>query len=132
MTAQGHKPEAPGCRPRIRVLINPHSGEKAGIPTNTATEDEVRAAMEPYFPELGADLVVTESEEEARAATRDAIAKGYEIVVAAGGDGTVDAVACELLAEQALSFLEGEHTPEEYLVPRREAIKRWRVVRKTA
>ena len=23
-------------RPRIRVLVNPNSGEKAGIPTNTA------------------------------------------------------------------------------------------------
>jgi len=37
-----------------------------------------------------------------------------------------------LLAEQALSFLEGVRTPEEYLTPRREAIDRWRVVRKSA
>lgn len=106
MTAQGHKPEAPGCPPRIRVLVNPNSGEKAGIPTNTATEQEVRAAMEPYFPELGADLILTESEDEAIVATRDAIAKGYEIVVAAGGDGTVGTVACELLGkETALGIL---------------------------
>ena len=53
MTAPRHKSEAPGCRPRIRVLVNPNSGEKAGIPTNTATEDEVRTAMEPHFPGLG-------------------------------------------------------------------------------
>ena len=106
MTAQGHKPEAPGCPPRIRVLVNPNSGEKAGIPTNTATEDEVRAALEPYFPELGANLVLTASEDEAIAATRDAVAKGYEIVVAAGGDGTVGTVACELLGkETALGIL---------------------------
>ena len=57
------------------MLVNPNSGEKAGIPTNTAAEDEVRAAMEPYFPGLGADVVVTESEEEAIAATRDAVAR---------------------------------------------------------
>jgi len=37
-----------------------------------------------------------------------------------------------LLAEQALSFLEGVRTPEEYLAPRREAIDRWRVVEKSA
>src|SRR5215210_7690140 len=106
MTAPRHKPEAPGSRPRIRVLVNPNSGEKAGIPTNSATEDEVRAALEPYFPGLGAELVITESEDEAFAATRDAVAKGYEIVVAAGGDGTVGTVACELLGkETALGIL---------------------------
>src|SRR5919112_854878 len=37
-----------------------------------------------------------------------------------------------LLAEQALSFLEGVRTPEEYLAPRREAVDRWRVVRESA
>jgi diacylglycerol kinase (ATP) len=100
MTAPRHEPEAAGCLPRIRVLVNPNSGEKAGIPTNTATEDEVRAALEPHFPGLGADLVITESEDEALAATRDAVAKGYEIVVAAGGDGTVGAVARELLGKE--------------------------------
>ncbi len=37
-----------------------------------------------------------------------------------------------LLAEQALSFLQGVNTPEEYLAPRREALDRWRVVRESA
>jgi arylsulfatase A-like enzyme len=37
-----------------------------------------------------------------------------------------------LLAEQALFFLEGVNTPEEYLTPRREALDRWRVVRESA
>jgi diacylglycerol kinase (ATP) len=106
MTARGDESRTAGCRPRIRVLVNPNSGEKAGIPTNSATEDEVRAALEPYFPGLGADLVVTESEDEALAATHDAVARGYEIVVAAGGDGTVGTVACELLGkETALGIL---------------------------
>jgi diacylglycerol kinase (ATP) len=100
MTVPRHKSEAPECRPRIRVLVNPNSGEKAGIPTNTVEDDEVRAVLEPYFPGLGADFVVTESEEEALAATRDAVAEGYDVVVAAGGDGTVGAVACELLGKE--------------------------------
>src|ERR671913_89013 len=37
-----------------------------------------------------------------------------------------------LLAEQALSFLEGVRTPEEYLSPRYEAVKKWRAVRESA
>jgi diacylglycerol kinase (ATP) len=106
MTAHADESRTAGSRPQIRVLVNPNSGEKAGIPTNTATEHEVRAALELHFPELGEDLVITESEDEAMAATRDAVAKGYEIVVAAGGDGTVGTVACELLGnETALGIL---------------------------
>jgi diacylglycerol kinase (ATP) len=106
MTAPSHESSTPEPRPRIRVLVNPNSGAKAGIPTNTAAEDEVRAVLEPYFPEFGADLIVTGSEEEALAATRDAVAEGYDVVVAAGGDGTAGAVACELLGtETALGIL---------------------------
>ena len=106
MTARGDESRTAGSRRRIRVLVNPNSGEKAGIPTNTATEDEVRAAMDPYFPGSCAELVITESEDEALAATREAVAKGYEFVVAAGGDGTVGTVACELLGkETALGIL---------------------------
>lgn len=100
--------EAPSQEParRIRVLVNPSSGAKAGISTNTAAEDEVAAAMLAHFPELGEDFVVTASEEEAIAATRDAVDQGYDVVVAAGGDGTVGAVARELLGTQtALGIL---------------------------
>jgi diacylglycerol kinase (ATP) len=106
MTAPGHEFSTPDPRPRIRVLVNPNSGAKAGIPTNTAAEDDVRAAMETHFPDLGSDLVVTATEEEAIVATRDAVAEGYDVVVAAGGDGTVGTVACELLGkETALGIL---------------------------
>ena len=37
-----------------------------------------------------------------------------------------------LLAERALSFLEGVRTPEEYLAPRYEAVEKWRAVEKSA
>jgi hypothetical protein len=37
-----------------------------------------------------------------------------------------------VLAEQALSFLEGVQTPEEYLAPRYEAVEKWRAVEKSA
>jgi diacylglycerol kinase (ATP) len=106
MTSPRHESGTPDPQPRIRVLINPHSGAKAGIPTNAAAEEEVRIAVEQHFPGLGEDMVITESEEEAIAATRDAVAKGYDVVVAAGGDGTVSTVACELLGkETALGIL---------------------------
>ena len=83
---------------RIRVLLNPTSGAKAGIATNSASEDEIREVMAPYH--LGDELVVTGSEDDAIAATRDAVATGYDVVAAAGGDGTVGTVACELLGKQ--------------------------------
>jgi len=106
MTARSDESSTAGHQPRIRVLVNPNSGEKAGVATNTAEEGEVRAVVEQHFPGLGKDVVVTESEEEAIAATREAVASGYEIVVAAGGDGTVGTVACELLGkETALGIL---------------------------
>jgi YegS/Rv2252/BmrU family lipid kinase len=55
---------------------------------------------------LGDELVITASEEEALAATRDAVARGYDVVAAAGGDGTAGTVACELLGtETALGVL---------------------------
>jgi hypothetical protein len=37
-----------------------------------------------------------------------------------------------LLAEKALSFLEGVQTPDEYLAPRYEAVEKWRAVEKSA
>lgn len=84
--------------PRIRVLINPHSGAKGGLPTNRAATDDVRAALEAAG--IAADVMVTDSEDEAIAATREAIEQGYDVVAAAGGDGTVGTVACELLHSQ--------------------------------
>jgi diacylglycerol kinase (ATP) len=82
----------------MRVLINPNSGAKGGLPTNRAATDDVRAALESAG--IVADVIVTESEEEAVTATRDAIQQGYDIVAAAGGDGTIGTVACELLDTQ--------------------------------
>ena len=106
MAARSEKSSRAGAEPRIRVLVNPNSGAKAGIPTNTAEEEEVRVAVEQHFPGLGEDIVITESEEEAIAATRDAVANRYDVVIAAGGDGTVGTVACELLGkETALGIL---------------------------
>jgi diacylglycerol kinase (ATP) len=80
---------------RIRVIVNPHAGAKGGIPTNRATVEDVRAVMVRHG--LGDELVVTESEEESIAAARDAVALGYDVVAAAGGDGSVEIVASQLV-----------------------------------
>lgn len=90
-------PDQPAPTParRIRVLFNPHSGAKGGLPTNGAAADQVRDLMARHG--LGDELVVTTSEEAAIAATREAIAQGYDVVIAAGGDGTAGTVACQLL-----------------------------------
>jgi YegS/Rv2252/BmrU family lipid kinase len=85
-------------------VFNPNAGSKAGLPPNRASEDDVRRAMQEHG--LGDELVATASEAEAIAATRDAVMTGYDIVVAAGGDGTVDTVACQLLGQRtALGIL---------------------------
>jgi diacylglycerol kinase (ATP) len=105
-----HHPADAGRRtvrldPRVRVILNPNAGSKAGIPTNVRDPEElIRTLMTEC--ELGDDLVITQTEEEAVAATRDAVRQGFGTVAAAGGDGTVGAIARELLdTETALGIL---------------------------
>lgn len=89
---------------RIRVLINPTSGAKAGLTTNSVTEDDVRATAERHG--FGAEVIVTGSEEESIVAAQDAARSGYFAVVAAGGDGTQAVIASALLdTETALGIL---------------------------
>jgi diacylglycerol kinase (ATP) len=66
-----------------------------GVPTNLAGADRVREAMAKAGVE--AELLETESEEDAVRLTRDAVRSGYDVVAAAGGDGTVGTVAAELI-----------------------------------
>jgi diacylglycerol kinase (ATP) len=89
---------------RIRVIWNPDSGAKGGVPTNLADEARVRELMD--RARLGSELVATASEAEARVEAGDAASRGYDLVVAAGGDGTVGVVADELLGTRtALAIL---------------------------
>lgn len=89
---------------RIRVIWNPNSGRKGGIPTNRASRDTLLELMASNG--LGAELQETHSEAEAIEAARDAVERAYDIVVAAGGDGTVRLVAKQLLGtNSALGIL---------------------------
>ncbi|MEA2632753.1 MAG: hypothetical protein QOE66_2972 [Chloroflexota bacterium] len=81
---------------RHRVIWNRSAGSKAGLPTNNELDE---AALRDLLVRhgLGDDIVPTESEDEARAAVRAAIADGCRPIVAAGGDGSAYLVAHELL-----------------------------------
>lgn len=89
---------------RIRVLWNPTAGRKGGIPTNYSTFDSIADLMRRHG--LGDELIAPASEEEAIEQTRDAVANDYDVVVAAGGDGTVGLVGRQLLGTRcALGIL---------------------------
>lgn len=88
----------------IRVIVNPNAGQKAGVQTSTFEPDDILRLMTEHG--LGDDMIVTTCEEDATGATRDAVASGYDVVVAVGGDGTVGCVALELIGtETALGIV---------------------------
>jgi len=89
---------------RILVIWNPAAGEKAGLPTNTASIEDIRRVMAAHG--LGDELFESPSAEAAAARVDAAVSDGYDVVVAAGGDGTVRSVAERLLErETALGIL---------------------------
>jgi diacylglycerol kinase (ATP) len=78
------------------VIWNAAAGAKAGVPITRVDEARMRELM--AAGGLGDELVRTESPGEARSQAGDAASRGYDLVVAAGGDGTVGIIATELLA----------------------------------
>jgi diacylglycerol kinase (ATP) len=88
----------------IRVLWNPTSGRKGGIPTNRASRELLLELLPRHG--LGDELIEPGSEQEAVEAARDAIERGYDVVVAAGGDGTIGLVGRQLMGSRtALGIL---------------------------
>lgn len=80
---------------RVRVIYNPSAGTRPRLPAESTDAQGIRELLGRHG--LVADVVTTESEAEARQAVRDAVTDGCRTVVAAGGDGTFDLVAGELL-----------------------------------
>jgi diacylglycerol kinase (ATP) len=80
---------------RYRVIRNPAAGAKKGIATNAVSADALLALLDRHG--LGSDVIETSSEDETRREARRAVREGVDVVVAAGGDGTIGAVAEELL-----------------------------------
>jgi diacylglycerol kinase (ATP) len=86
------------------VLRNPRAGTKKGIAPNAVTRDELNALLERHG--LGSDMVEPLDEEDARREAQRAVRDGVDVIIAAGGDGTIGAVATELLGtDVALGML---------------------------
>jgi diacylglycerol kinase (ATP) len=89
---------------RVRIVWNPDAGSKGGIPTNGVGEADLRRILAEHG--LDDDIVVADDERRCATAIEDAVGSGFDIVVAAGGDGTVDRVAGALLGSRtALGIL---------------------------
>ena len=89
---------------RIRVVWNPTAGRKGGLPTNRGSRGMLLDLMSRYG--LGEELIEPGSESEAIEATTDAVQRGYDVVVAAGGDGTIGLVGRQLIGTRtALGIL---------------------------
>jgi len=93
-----------GRHGRVRIIWNSSAGSKGGISTNSCSEEELRALM--VREGLGHEVQPTDSAGEARELAVEAAELGYDLVVAAGGDGTVGPVATQLLGTRtALGIL---------------------------
>jgi diacylglycerol kinase (ATP) len=89
---------------RIRVLWNPTAGRKGGIPTNHSSRPMLLDLLARHG--LGDELLDPGSEAAAVEAARDAVEAGYDVVVAAGGDGTIGMIGRQLLGTRtALGIL---------------------------
>jgi YegS/Rv2252/BmrU family lipid kinase len=91
MTLQGPRPEAR----QVRVLWNPSSGRTTGIGAGEISRDALLDLMARHG--LGSDLHETRSAGDAGRLAREAVDRDYDVVVAAGGDGTIAPIARELL-----------------------------------
>lgn len=85
---------------RVKVIVNPVSGKKGGITTNAAGADEVRRVLEAQS--IKADIYETQAFEDGTVLGMQALDEKYDLVVACGGDGTVDDVAAALMGSDAV------------------------------
>jgi YegS/Rv2252/BmrU family lipid kinase len=88
---------APGGR--VAVIINPISGLGARPETGRRRAEMAAAAAEAHG--VAAEIFVTERRGHARELAQAAVARGTPVVVAWGGDGTVNEVASALVFRQA-------------------------------
>lgn len=93
-------PVSQGTRGRIAVVINPISGAR-GRPEE-ARQRAALAADLLHARGVDAEVLMTESPGHGRALTLGALARGASIVVAWGGDGTVNEVASALVGRDAV------------------------------
>jgi len=88
-----------GVTSRVAVIINPISG--LGVRPDTARQRAELAAVCVEAHGVDAEIFVTERRHHARELTEAALARGIEVVIAWGGDGTVNEVASALVYRDA-------------------------------
>jgi YegS/Rv2252/BmrU family lipid kinase len=76
---------------RTCLIVNPHAGQKAGLTTNPFGLDDARSLLERHGIE--AEVWATEHAGHATELARKAADAGFQRVIAAGGDGTVEEAA---------------------------------------
>ncbi|HLI29032.1 MAG TPA: diacylglycerol kinase family protein [Chloroflexota bacterium] len=80
---------------RTVLIGNPVAGRKGGLPTNASTIDAAVAAL--HAVGVVPDVWLTRAPDDPLAFARRAVAEGYERIIGAGGDGTVEAIAQALV-----------------------------------
>jgi len=73
------------------LIFNPHAGHKLGIDTNPGTADDVQSAL--AAEGIPFDVWLTQHAGHATELARRAVAESRQLVITAGGDGTVNEVA---------------------------------------
>lgn len=76
---------------RTCLIINPTAGQKIGLTTNALGLDDARALLERH--QIDAEVFCTEHASHGTELAARAVREGFELVIAAGGDGTVAEVA---------------------------------------
>ena len=76
---------------RACLIVNPNAGKKAGLTTNAFGPDDARSLLERHG--IDAEIWETERPGHATELAQKAAAERYDLVIAAGGDGTVEEVA---------------------------------------
>src|SRR5262245_42212592 len=84
---------------RAVLVGNPTAGRKLGVSTNAMAVDGALAALRAEG--LQPDVWLTEGPGHATELARRAVEVGYQVVIAAGGDGTVHEVAQALVGQPA-------------------------------
>jgi diacylglycerol kinase (ATP) len=85
-------------QPTARVIMNPRAGQKLGMATNAAGPEAVQAALQQAG--LTFEMLFTERPAHGTELARDAAQAGCQLVIAAGGDGTVAEVGEGLVGSQ--------------------------------
>src|ERR1700686_3801517 len=78
-------------RQTAALVFNPNAGHKLGVDTNAGSATDVQAALRAEGIEF--DPWPTQRRGPATDLARQAVAEGRELVIAAGGDGTVNEAA---------------------------------------